>query len=69
MKYAATQLSIIAEQVFEPGILQLLSEEGAKGYTIYQGGGKGAFTTIQLTNLQWLMAFRSSKLKLSSTTK
>ena len=43
MKHPAVQLSIIAEKVFESSITELLMEEGAKGYTVYEGGGNGSF--------------------------
>ena len=43
MKYRALQLNILAEKVFERPIIALLQDEGAKGYTIYEGGGNGAF--------------------------
>lgn len=43
MRHRATQLSIIAEKIFESEIIGLLIEEGAKGYTIYEGGGNSSF--------------------------
>jgi L-alanine-DL-glutamate epimerase-like enolase superfamily enzyme len=42
-KYPAMQLSIVAEKAFESAILEVLTEEGAKGYTIFEGGGNGPF--------------------------
>ena len=43
MKHPAIQLSIIAEKVFENAITDVLTEEGAKGYTVAEGGGSGSF--------------------------
>jgi PII-like signaling protein len=41
--YAAVQLSIVSEKVFESAIERVLTEEGAKGYTVFEGGGNSAF--------------------------
>lgn len=43
MKYTATLISIITEKVFETEILNFLEQEGAKGYSIFEGGGNGSF--------------------------
>lgn len=39
----AIQLSVTTERAFERSIIEVLQEEGAKGYTTYECGGNGAF--------------------------
>lgn len=43
MKHKATLISVMTEKVFEKFIIEVLEEEGAKGYTIFDGLGGGSF--------------------------
>ena len=45
-KHTACIVSIIAEKVIDRPLLKLLDDEGAKGYTIYEGGGNGSFHSL-----------------------
>ena len=40
--HKATLLSVTSEKVLERSILRILKEHGAKGHTIFEGGGSGA---------------------------
>lgn len=39
--FNATRISIIAERLIQDGIIRILDETGATGYSIFEGGGKG----------------------------
>jgi len=41
MFHTATKVTIIAERLLQDGIVKLLEADGAKGYTIVDGSGKG----------------------------
>lgn len=41
MFYQATKVTIIAERLLQEGILKILEDGGAKGYTIVDGSGQG----------------------------
>lgn len=38
-KHAATKLAITTERIFEQQVIDLIKAEGAKGWTIFEGGG------------------------------
>jgi nitrogen regulatory protein PII len=42
MTYKATRISITAEKLLEDGIIKIVEEAGATGYTVIEGSGKGA---------------------------
>ena len=63
MKYKATLISIMTEKVFEEGILEVLKEEGAKGFTIFEGGGNGSFHLHQSQHLSLVDEFRIVKVE------
>ncbi len=39
--FKATRISIIAEKLIQNGIIQILDQAGATGYSLFEGGGKG----------------------------
>jgi len=41
MFHTATKVTIIAERLLQDGIVKILEADGAKGYTIVDGSGKG----------------------------
>ena len=41
MFHHATKVTIIVERLLQQGILKILEEAGARGYTIVDGSGKG----------------------------
>jgi nitrogen regulatory protein PII len=41
MFHPATKVTIIAERMLQSGIVKILEDDGAKGYTIVDGSGKG----------------------------
>ena len=41
MFHTATKVTIIAERLLKDGIVKILEADGAKGYTIVDGAGKG----------------------------
>lgn len=63
MRHKATQISIITEKVFEGSILEVLEQEGAKGYTIFEGGGNGSFHLHQSQHLSLVDEFRIVKVE------
>lgn len=40
--HKATRISIIAEKLIQDGITRILDDAGATGYSLFEGGGKGA---------------------------
>lgn len=46
MTHQATKVSIIAERIIQRDITRIVEEEGAKGYTVYEGDGKGQTSHI-----------------------
>jgi len=40
--YKATRISIVAEKLIEDGIIRILEDAGATGYSVFEGGGKGS---------------------------
>jgi nitrogen regulatory protein PII len=42
MSHPATKISIVTEKLNEHQIEQLIGEAGAKGYTVFEGSGKGS---------------------------
>ncbi|MEM8556442.1 MAG: DUF3240 family protein [Bacteroidota bacterium] len=42
MSHQATKISIVTEKLNEPQIEQLIEQAGAKGYTVFEGSGKGS---------------------------
>jgi PII-like signaling protein len=63
MKHKATLISIMTEKVFESDILEVLEQEGAKGYTIFEGGGNGSFHLHQSQHLSLVDEFRIVKVE------
>ena len=63
MKTNATLISIMTEKVFEDDILEVLDQEGAKGYTIFEGGGNGPFHQHQAQQLSMVDEFRIVKIE------
>ena len=63
MKHKATCISIMTEKVFEDDILEVLEQEGAKGYTIFEGGGNGSFHLHQSQHLSLVDEFRIVKVE------
>lgn len=63
MKHKATLISVMTEKVFEDGILEVLDQEGAKGYTIFEGGGNGSFHLHQSQHLSMVDEFRIVKVE------
>ena len=63
MKHDATLISIMTEKVFEEDILEVLKQEGAKGYTIFEGGGNGSFHLHQSQHLSLVDEFRIVKIE------
>jgi len=45
MFHKATKVTIIAERLLQDGIVKILEADGAKGYTIVDGAGKGEHLT------------------------
>lgn len=43
MRHKATLISVWTEKLFEEEIIEILEDEGAKGYSIFEGGGNGPF--------------------------
>jgi hypothetical protein len=43
MFHKVTKVSIVAEKVLERNIYRILEQQEATGYSIYEGGGNGAF--------------------------
>lgn len=41
MMHKATRVSITAEKLIQDGITGIIEAEGASGYSIFEGGGKG----------------------------
>ena len=41
MFHQATKLTVVVERLLQDGIIKILEAEGAKGYTIVEGSGKG----------------------------
>lgn len=41
MIHQATKISIIAEKLIQDGIIKIIEDAGATGYTVIDGGGKG----------------------------
>lgn len=64
MKHKATQISVVTEKVFEEQILELLEQEGAKGYTIFEGGGNGSFHLHQNQHLSLVDEFKIVKIEI-----
>lgn len=63
MKHKATLISIMTEKVFEEDILEVLEQEGAKGYTIFEGGGNGSFHLHPAQHLSMVDEFRIVKIE------
>tara|TARA_R110002072_G_scaffold210441_1_gene368070 strand:- start:423 stop:737 length:315 start_codon:yes stop_codon:yes gene_type:complete len=63
MRHKATSISIMTEKVFENDILEVLEQEGAKGYTIFEGGGNGSFHLHQSQHLSLVDEFRIVKVE------
>ncbi|MBT1451350.1 hypothetical protein KJ365_10725 [Glaciecola sp. XM2] len=63
MKHHATLISIMTEKVFEEEILEVLEQEGAKGYTIFEGGGNGSFHLHPAQHLSMVDEFRIVKIE------
>lgn len=63
MRHKATQIAIMTEKVFEDDILEVLEEEGAKGYTIFEGGGNGSFHLHQGQHPSMVDEFRIVKIE------
>lgn len=63
MKHKATLISIMTEKVFEDQILEVLEQEGAKGYTIFEGGGNGSFHLHPAQHLSMVDEFRIVKIE------
>lgn len=62
-KHKATLIAIMTEKVFEDDILAVLNEEGAKGYTIFEGGGSGSFHLHQSQHSSVVDEFRIVKIE------
>ncbi|MDJ0685418.1 MAG: hypothetical protein QNJ84_12005 [Alphaproteobacteria bacterium] len=39
--FTATRISIIAERLIQDGVVRIMEEAGATGYSFFEGGGKG----------------------------
>lgn len=63
MRHNATLISIMTEKVFEEDILEVLEQEGAKGYTIFEGGGNGSFHLHPSQHLSMVDEFRIVKIE------
>lgn len=63
MKHKATLISVMTEKVFEKNILDVLEEEGAKGFTVFEGGGNGSFHLHQSQHLSMVDEFRIVKVE------
>ena len=63
MKHKATLLSIMTEKVFEENSLEVLEQEGAKGYTIFEGGGNGSFHLHPAQHASMVDEFRIVKIE------
>ena len=63
MKHKATLISVMTEKVFENDILEVLEQEGAKVYTIFEGGGNGSFHLHQSQHLSLVDEFRIVKVE------
>lgn len=63
MRHKATSISIMTEKVFEEDILEVLEQEGAKGYTVFEGGGNGSFHLHQSQHLSLVDEFRIVKVE------
>jgi hypothetical protein len=63
MKHKATLISVLTEKVFEQDILDVLEEEGAKGYSIFEGGGNGPLHQHQSQHLSMVDEFRIVKIE------
>jgi PII-like signaling protein len=63
MKHNAKLISIMTEKVFEEDILEVLEQEGAKGYTIFEGGGNGSFHLHPAQHLSLVDEFRIVKIE------
>jgi hypothetical protein len=63
MKHNATLLSIMTEKVFENNILEVLDQEGAKGYAIFEGGGNGSLHLHPSQHASMVDEFRIVKIE------
>lgn len=64
MKHNAKLISIMTEKVFENAVIEILEQEGAKSYTIFEGGGSGSFHMHQSQHLSMVDEFRIVKLEI-----
>jgi hypothetical protein len=39
--HQATRISIVAEKLIQDGVVRILEDAGASGYSVFDGGGKG----------------------------
>lgn len=63
MKHKAKLISIMTEKVFEKNIIEFLEQSGAKGYTIFEGGGNGSFHLHQSQHAALIDEFRIVKIE------
>ncbi len=63
MTHPATKICIIAEKIIQPQIAQIVEEEGAKGYTVYDGDGKGQSPHLSSGRHAMLREFNVMKLE------
>ncbi|TQV77109.1 hypothetical protein FLL45_03930 [Aliikangiella marina] len=63
MKHKATLISVMTEKVFEEEVIEVLLQEGAKGYTIFEGGGNGPFHMHQSGHISVADEFRIVKIE------
>lgn len=41
MAHKATKISIVTEKLIQDGVIAIIEQAGASGYTVLEGGGKG----------------------------
>jgi len=67
MFHTATKLTVIAERLLEEDILKILSSQGASGYTILEGAGKGEHFTRMSDRASIVSAFSIIKIEVIFT--
>lgn len=63
MTYPAKRVSIVTEKLNERQIEKIVEEAGAKGYTVFEGSGKGSHGEHGLGRLSLVNAFSLVKIE------
>lgn len=63
MTHPATKISIIAEKIIQADITKIVEAEGAKGYTVFEGDGKGQSPHLSSGRHTMLREFNVIKLE------